>query len=321
MDSVNLQVLKAASEWIKAGHRAVLGTVIGTWGSAPRPVGSLVVVRGDGLIVGSVSGGCIEDDLVERVRNGTSANNAPERVKYGVTADEAFRFGLPCGGTIELVLEPLAAESKIDLLLTRIAGNVHTRRTLHLATGAVHLDDSEGTAELDCNDTALVTTFGPRWRLLLIGAGQLTHYVAQMALSCDYEVLICDPREEYADTWNVPGTQLLRTMPDDTVLDTKPDRHTAIVALTHDPKLDDMALIEALQSRAFYVGAIGSHRNQTLRKQRLKEFGVTDEQLTRLHGPVGLRNGARTPPEIAASIVTEMTGVKYGYVISAPVRK
>ena len=320
MDSIDLQVLRKADDWLRAGHSTVLGTVIRTWGSAPRPPGSLVAVRDDGLIVGSVSGGCIEDDLVERIRGKTLAAQRPERVKYGVTADEAFRFGLPCGGTIELVLEPVSAASKIDDLLARVIAGRHTRRTLSLASGAVTLEPGDGTDMLDCDDDKLVTAHGPRWRLLVIGAGQLTHYVAQMALACDYHVVVCDPRSEYADSWSVPGTELVRTMPDDTVLEIMPDRHTAIVALTHDPKLDDMALIEALQSDAFYVGAIGSQRNQAQRKERLKEFGVTDEQLARLHGPVGLKNGARTPPEIAASIITEMTAVKYGYRIDTPVR-
>jgi xanthine dehydrogenase accessory factor len=319
MDGVDLQVLKKAAEWLGERRRAVLGTVVRTWGSAPRPVGSLVVIRDDGLVVGSVSGGCIEDDLVERVRQSAFVER-PQRVTYGVTAEEAFRFGLPCGGTIELVLEPLGAASAIDALLERIAAGVPTVRTLDMRTGAVALAAGDGTEELDSSDARLVSAFGPRWRLLLIGAGQLTHYVAQFALACDYQITICDPRSEYADVWAVPGTELVRTMPDDTVLDMKPDRHTAIVALTHDPKLDDLALIEALKSDAFYVGAIGSQRNQAKRKERLKEFGVTDAQLARLHGPVGLKNGARTPPEIAASIVTEMTAVKYGYRIATPER-
>jgi xanthine dehydrogenase accessory factor len=241
-------------------------------------------------------------------------------VQYGVTADEAFRFGLPCGGTIELVLEPLSAASKIGDLLARVVVGRHTRRTLDLVSGEVELEEGDGTDVLDCDDDRLVTAYGPRWRLLVIGAGQLTHYVAQMALACDYQVLICDPRSEYADGWSVPGTELVRTMPDDTVLEIRPDKHTAIVALTHDPKLDDMALIEALKSAAFYVGAIGSLRNQAQRKERLKEFGVTDAQLNRLHGPVGVKNGGRTPPEIASSIITEMTAAKYGYVIPSPLR-
>ena len=319
MDSVDLQVLKKADEWLRAGHRAVMGTVVRTWGSAPRPVGSLVIIRDDGLVVGSVSGGCIEDDLVERVRNQAAAATRPERVKYGVTAEDAFKFGLPCGGTIELILEPLGAGAQVGDLLSRVAAGAHTVRTLDLRTGAVALAEGDGTDVLDCSDTRLVTAYGPRWRLLVVGAGQLTHYVAQMALALDYAVTICDPREEYADGWLVPGTQLVRTMPDDTVVEFRPDKHTAIVALTHDPKLDDLALMEALKSDAFYVGAIGSQMNQAKRKERLLEFGVTAEQLERLHGPVGLKNGARTPPEIAVSILAEMTGVKYGYRIPTPI--
>jgi xanthine dehydrogenase accessory factor len=319
MDSVDLQVLKKADEWLHAGHRAVMGTVVRTWGSAPRPVGALVVIRDDGLVVGSVSGGCIEDDLVDRVRSRAAAAAVPERVKYGVTAEEAFRFGLPCGGTIELVLEPLSRASQIDRLLERVAAGRHTVRTLDLASGAVTLADGDGTDVLACSDARLVTAYGPRWRLLVIGAGQLTHYVAQMAVALDYAVTICDPREEYADGWLVPGTELVRTMPDDTVLAFRPDRHTAIVALTHDPKLDDLALIEALQSDAYYVGAIGSQKNQAKRRERLLEFGVTPAQLERLHGPVGLKNGARTPPEIAVSILAEMTATKYGYRVPTPV--
>lgn len=319
MDNVDLQVLKKADEWLRGGHHAVMGTVVRTWGSAPRPVGSLVIIRDDGLVVGSVSGGCIEDDLVDRVRQRAAAAERPERVRYGVTAEEAFKFGLPCGGTIELILEPLGAGAQIESLLERVASGQHTVRTLDLRTGQVTLADGDGTDVLDCSDARLISAFGPRWRLLVIGAGQLTHYVAQMALALDYSVTICDPRAEYADGWLVPGTQLLRSMPDDTVVEFRPDRHTAIVALTHDPKLDDLALIEALQSDAFYVGAIGSQKNQAKRKERLKEFGVSADQLDRLHGPVGLKNGARTPPEIAVSILAEVTATKYGFRVPTPV--
>ncbi len=319
MDNVDAQVLKKADEWLRAGHRAVLGTIIRTWGSAPRPVGSLVVIRDDGLVAGSVSGGCIEDDLVDRVRRKALAAELPERVTYGVTAEEAFRFGLPCGGTIELILEPLGPQSQVAELLARVARGRQTVRTLDMKSGAVQLADGSGTELLAFDDARLITAHGPRWRLLVIGAGQLTHYVAQMAQALDYQVTICDPREEYADGWLVPGTELLRTMPDDTVVELKPDTHTAVLALTHDPKLDDLALMEALKSPAFYVGAIGSLRNQEKRKERLKEFGVTDDELARLHGPVGLKNGARTPPEIAVSILAEMTAVKYGYRIPPPV--
>jgi len=319
MDSVDTQVLKKADEWIRTGQRAVLGTVIRTWGSAPRPVGALVAIRSDGQIVGSVSGGCIEDDLIDKIRSGSLLLERPRSMKYGISAEEATRFGLPCGGTLELVLEPLTAQSKIDTLLERVGAGRQTARKLDLRSGEVSLSEGKGVAALSVDESALISVHGPTWRLLIIGAGQLTQYLAEMALALDYQVMICDPREEYADIWSVPGTTLVRTMPDDTVLECKPDPHTAIVALTHDPKLDDLALMEALRSPAFYVGAIGSRKNQEKRKERLKEFGVTDEQLGRLYGPIGLKNGARTPPEIAVSILAELTGVKYGYRIPTPI--
>jgi xanthine dehydrogenase accessory factor len=319
MDSVDVQVLKRTDEWVRSGHRAVMGTIIRTWGSAPRPVGSLVVIRDDGLVVGSVSGGCIEDDLVDRVRTRALAASAPQRVTYGITAEDAFKFGLPCGGTLELVLEPVTEGSQVAELLARIMDGKQTVRTLDMKSGRVTLHEGQGTDVLSATDEKLVTVHGPRWRLLIIGAGQLTHFVAQMALALDYQVTICDPREEYADGWLVPGTSLLRTMPDDTVIEFHPDRNTAIIALTHDPKLDDLALMEALKSNAFYVGAIGSKKNQAARRERLLEFGVSNEQLDTLHGPIGLKNGARTPSEIAVSILAELTGVKYGYQIPAPI--
>jgi xanthine dehydrogenase accessory factor len=174
--------------------------------------------------------------------------------------------------------------------------------------------------ELRVDDRVLVTTHGPRWRLLLIGAGQLSHYLATMARALDYDVLVCEPRGEYAEGWSVPGARLLQAMPDDAVIELKPDAHTAVIALTHDPKLDDLALLEALRSQAFYVGAIGSRLNQAKRRARLAEhFGLTEAELGRLHGPVGLKYGARTPPEIAVAILAELTAVRYGYRVPEPV--
>jgi xanthine dehydrogenase accessory factor len=313
MDNVDLNVLRQVAAWQAAGQRVVLGTVTRTWGSAPRPVGSLVAVRGDGTIAGSVSGGCIEDDLMEKVRQGALALEKAEVVKYGVGAEEAKRFGLPCGGTMELVLEPVTAKSRIGDLLDRLATGRRVRRELDLATAEVQLAEPGDGDALQLTAERLISTHGPRWRLLVIGAGQLTQYLARMAQALDYEVIVCDPREEYEDEPDLAGVTRLRTMPDDTVTALKPDGHMAIVALTHDPKLDDLALMEALGSESFYVGAIGSRVNQAKRKQRLAEhFGITEAQLARLHGPVGLRIGARTPPEIAVAILAEMTAARYG---------
>ena len=320
MDNVDLNVLRQATTWLAQGHRVVLGTITRTWGSAPRPPGSSVALRDDGLVAGSVSGGCIEDDLVDKARAGALTTGLPQVVRYGIDTDTAQRFGLPCGGLIELVLEPVHPCTRLDDLLARLDRGERVRRVLTIATGDVDLQPGNTTDELALDDATLVTHHGPRWRLLLIGAGQMTQYLAQMATALDYQVLVCDPREEYATGFTVPGATLLRTMPDDTVLEMKPDGHTAIIALTHDPKMDDLALMEAVNSPAFYIGAIGSRANQAKRKARLKEhFGITDEQLARIHGPVGLKNGARTPPEIAISILAELTAVRYGYRVPEPV--
>jgi xanthine dehydrogenase accessory factor len=320
MDNADLQVMKQIVGWQAQGHAVVLGTITRTWGSAPRPPGSLVAIRADGLVAGSVSGGCIEDDLVDKARSGALVTGLPQVVRYGIDADAAHRFGLPCGGLIELVLEPVMPRSRVNELLERLSNGQRVRRTLVIATGEVSLENSSPIDELALTDTTLVTHHGPRWRLLLIGAGQMTQYLAQMASALDYDVIVCDPRDEYATGFEVPGATLLRTMPDDTVTALKPDGHTAIIALTHDPKLDDLALMEALTSEAFYVGAIGSRANQAKRKERLSEhFGLSAAQLARLHGPVGLKNGARTPPEIAIAILAELTAVRYGYRVPEPV--
>lgn len=320
MDNVDLNIWRQVAAWTAAGHRVVLGTITRTWGSAPRPPGSAVAIRDDGLVAGSVSGGCIEDDLVDKAREGVLAAGVPKVVRYGIDADAAHRFGLPCGGLIELVLEPVLPRTRLDELLARLSRGERVRRVLTLASGEIELQPATETDELLLDDSTLTTHHGPHWRLLLIGAGQMTQYLAQMATALGYQVLVCDPREEYAEGFEVPGATLLRTMPDDTVTALKPDGHTAIIALTHDPKLDDLALMEALKSDAFYIGAIGSRVNQAKRKQRLSEdFGLSENELARLHGPVGLKNGARTPPEIAVSILAELTAVRYGYLIPEPV--
>jgi xanthine dehydrogenase accessory factor len=320
MDNVDLQILRQVVSWRSAGHRVVMGTVTRTWGSAPRPVGSVVAVRDDGAIAGSVSGGCIEDDLIARVKAQALSAEKPEVVRYGVSGDEAARFGLPCGGTLELVLEPLADHSRVEALLDMMKDGQWVRRELQLATGAVALAPASGADVVVLDEARLISTHGPNWRLMIVGAGQMTHYLAQMAQALDYQVLVCDPREEYAPAEPLPGVKYLRDMPDDAVQGMRPDAHTAVIALTHDPKLDDLALMEALRSPAFYVGAIGSRVNQAKRKQRLAEhFGMTEAELGRLHGPVGIKNGARTPPEIVVSILAELTAVRYGWRIPEPV--
>ncbi|SAL79937.1 lipoprotein [Caballeronia arvi] len=313
MDSIDLDVLKASARWIQGGRRVLLVTVVRTWGSSPRPEGAMLAIGEDGSVAGSVSGGCIEDDLIDRVRRLGIRQTRPEAVKYGISAEEAHRFGLPCGGTIELVLEPLTRDSRIDDLCRRVMAGEVVRRSLDMESGEVRLVPGSSAEGVAFDGRRLLTVHGPRHRMLVIGAGQLSRYLCEIALGLDYKVTVCDPREEYSDTWQVPGTTLVRTMPDDTVLDMKLDDRCAVIALTHDPKLDDLALMEALRTPAFYVGALGSRRNNTARRERLEtHFDLSKEELARLRGPVGIYIGSRTPPEIAISILAEVTAAKNG---------
>lgn len=320
MDNVDLEVLRNCVRWLQDGRRVTLVTVTRTWGSSPRPAGAMLALRDDGLVIGSVSGGCIEDDLIHRARTHTLTGEKPEVVTYGISGDEARKFGLPCGGTIQVVLEPLVAPESMQALLERVERRELVARELDIATGASTLRPASPEEGLTFDGKRLVNVFGPRYRLIIIGAGQLSRFLAQIALGLDYQVTVCDPRSEYMDLWDIPEVTLVRGMPDDVVREMKPDARTAVIALTHDPKLDDMALMEALKSPAFYVGAIGSRANNDKRRARLREFDVTEEELARLHGPIGIYIGSRTPPEIAISILAEMTAVKNGVVLPPEVR-
>jgi len=312
MDSVDLEVLRKSAEWLTAGKRVLLVTVVKTWGSSPRPPGALLAVREDGQVVGSVSGGCIEDDIVERSRREGPYVTRPQTVTYGVSADDARKFGLPCGGTIQLVLEPLTAQSRIGELLEQVQAGRLVARSLDLESAAVDLAAARASDGLAFDGQTLTTVHGPRYRILVIGAGQLSRYLAQIAVGLDFQVTVCDPREEYAESWDIPGVTLVKTMPDDTVVAMQLDERCAVVALTHDPKLDDLALMEALKSPSFYVGALGSRANNAKRRKRLEEFDLLPEQIERLHGPIGLYIGSRTPPEIAISILAEIIAAKNG---------
>jgi xanthine dehydrogenase accessory factor len=313
MNSMDVEVIRTAMDWMNRGHRVVLGTVVRTWGSSPRPPGSLMVIRDDGQVAGSVSGGCIEDDLIDRVKRGELALRLPQATSYGVSADEAQRFGLPCGGTVQIVLEPLSAQSMLRELLAAIEAHRVVRRRLEMATGLTSLTAADSDDAVRFDGQVLETVHGPRLRLLVIGAGQLSRYLASMAVMLDYRVTVCDPRDEYHEGWAaMDGVTLSRTMPDDLVIAMNLDANSAVVALTHDPKLDDLALMEALKTPAFYVGALGSRRNNDARRLRLQQFDVSAAEVARLHGPVGLNLGGKTPPEIAMSIVAEMTAVRRG---------
>ncbi|MEE1888980.1 XdhC family protein [Pseudomonas carassii] len=315
MESIDLLVLRTTHDWLQAGHRVLLATVARTWGSSPRPVGSMMALRNDGRVVGSVSGGCIEDDLIHRYTTAYGGpglpEGAPEVIRYGISADDAHRFGLPCGGTLELILEFMPAITPLRQLLGQLDNGQLMRRQLTLANGAVDLE-STATPEQFCFDgRQMINTLGPGYRMLLIGAGALAEYLATMALFNGFRVAVCDPRPEHMATWSVAGVEYLKGMPDDVVRDFKADLRTCIIAVSHDPKLDDLALLEALHGPAFYIGAIGSRRNSQLRRERLIEhFGETEQSLERLHGPIGIYIGSKTPAEIAVSVMAEVLAAK-----------
>jgi xanthine dehydrogenase accessory factor len=324
MENLDVMVLRTLRDWRATGKRALLATVVRTWGSSPRPVGSIMALCETGAVVGSVSGGCIEDDLIYQFTQAYSAldvskaipSGPPRFVKYGITADEAHRFGLPCGGTLELLLEFDPDAQALSQLVDSLGQGVLMQRSVLLADGAVTLNQSTAPAELSLSATALVNTFGPEYRMLLIGAGQLTEYLATMAIFSGFAVTVCDPREEYRSAWSVPGVSVKSEMPDDVVIAFKPDRRSCVIALTHDPKLDDLALLEALNTDAFYIGAIGSRRNNQARCERMAEhLDVGQASLAKLRGPIGIYIGSKTPPEIAVSVMAEVLAVKNGVVL------
>ncbi|MGB8975183.1 MAG: XdhC family protein, partial [Pseudomonas capeferrum] len=235
----------------------------------------------------------------------------PEVVRYGVSAEDAHRFGLPCGGTLQLVLEFEPSAEHLEQLLACLDSGSLVRRELDLHSGEAALIPSTTPEQFSFDGQRMLSTLGPGYRVLLIGAGALAEYLATMALFNGFNVSVCDPRPEYMGGWGVAGVSKLAGMPDDVVRAFAPDLRSAIVAVSHDPKLDDLALLEALHSPAFYIGAIGSRSNSQLRRERLIEhFGETEASLKRLHGPIGIYIGSKTPAEIAVSVMAEILAAK-----------
>ncbi len=310
MDSVDLEVLKRSADWLDAGRRVLLVTVVKTWGSSPRPEGAMLAVRDDGLVVGSVSGGCIEDDLIDRTRRLGMTQTVAEAVTYGVSADEARRFGLPCGGTIQLVVEPLTRASGMRALLREIEAGHLVARRLDLVTG----DDAApgaGRRRARVRRHGAATIHGPH--RMLVGASRPPRVPGADRRRPRLQVTITRvARECRRDVGLVQGVRSCARCP--TIYG---EGHADSTALRGGgartiEKLDVLALMEALKSPAFYVGALGSRVNNAKRRERLVEFDVTPEEIERLHGPIGLFIGSRTPPEIAISILAEITAVKNG---------
>tara|TARA_R100001143_G_C3360249_1_gene134997 strand:- start:7916 stop:8872 length:957 start_codon:yes stop_codon:yes gene_type:complete len=306
------QVIVQLSEWLQAGKQCWLCTIVSTFGSSPRPVGSLLACNEDAEYCGSLSGGCVEDDLRESIHKGELASSKPERIKYGVAVEDVLRLGLPCGGQLEVIVEPLGQDQAE--LYRDLAAAIRQRklisRVVDLKSGAARIQSADHFQPLQVNDKQLSQTHGPSFQLLLIGAVQVAYYLSEMAQGLDYQVAICDPRPELIDNFPRQDIELSTAMPDDWLRSKSIDRQTAIVALCHDPRIDDMALMEALEHDAFYIGAMGSARTTEKRKERLAQLDIDAELINKLHAPVGLDIGSKTPPEIAIAILAELTQLR-----------
>jgi xanthine dehydrogenase accessory factor len=313
MNSLDHQVVVQLSKWLAAGKQCWLCTIISTFGSSPRPVGSLLACNEDGLYVGSLSGGCVEDDLRESINRRELATEKPEKIKYGVTVEDVQRLGLPCGGTLEVVIEPIRPESQAlyDALADNITARKLVTRVVDLESGITTLEHNDQFEPLTIEGNTLRHTYGPSFQLLLIGAVQVAYYLANMAQALDYQVEVCDPRAELVEHSPITNAPVINAMPDDWLRTKTLDAQTAVIALCHDPRIDDMALMEALQeNHAFYIGAMGSSRTSEARRKRLLQLDIVQAQIDRLHAPVGLSIGSKTPPEIAIAILAELTSLR-----------
>jgi xanthine dehydrogenase accessory factor len=318
MDQTMENMPELALEWHRAGRGAVLATVIETWGSAPRGAGSQMVVDGAGLMMGSVSGGCVEGAVVLEAAEAL-AEGRPRVLTYGVSDEDAFAVGLACGGTIRVLVEPVAPWVAVleGLVAARAAG-----AAVALVTDLASFDRRlVGPAEDAAVDARLrsdrsgveegrfMAVHNPGLRLIVVGAVHIAQGLMAMARACGYAPVLIDPRSSFGAAARFPGEVILDDWPDEAMTQLAPDARTAVVTLTHDPKLDDPALAAALRSGAFYVGCLGSKRTHAKRVERLVAQGFTDEEIARLHAPVGLDIGARNPAEIAVSIMAQITQV------------
>jgi xanthine dehydrogenase accessory factor len=333
MSAPDPYLLATALEWLAQGRGVAIATVLQTWGSAPQPVGSQLLIDADGNFLGSVSGGCVEAEVVAQASD-VIATGAPKELEFGVEDAAAWKVGLACGGSIRVFVEPLAGDSP-DGVLHRLLRDVEARRAValitNLATGARSLAHSTGhlgqdlapalheafrsdkSMKLAGTDGELfINVFNPTPRLIVVGAVHIAQQLVPMARALGHEVIILDPRSAFATEERFGDTPIVREWPDEALPKIGLDSRTALIALTHDAKIDDPALIAALASDAFYVGALGSRKTHAKRVERLRHAGVPDLDIERIRAPIGLDLGAQGAAEIALSIVAEITAVQRG---------
>jgi xanthine dehydrogenase accessory factor len=327
MTSQSTDALAAAEVWLTEGQAVALATVINTWGSAPQRSGSQLAVRDDGFFVGSVSGGCIESAVIEQAQ-AVLQDGKPRRLEFSVANEQAWSVGLACGGSIEIYVEPVQTPHAREMLTAILAARRRDCvivRAVDIATGEFRLVDpltdtspfGVAAADAERRDQSLCVEIEARaWffclhtppvDLVIVGAVHIAQTLIKMAMLLGYRVRVIDPRRTFAAPERFPGALLFHEYPDEALMHAPLTRRSALVALAHDPKIDDPALIAALASPAFYIGVLGSRKNQASRLERLKARGFSEEKLARIHGPVGLAIGAASPEEIALSIIAEIT--------------
>lgn len=316
------QIPEAALAWVRAGKGAALATVIETWGSAPRPAGSQLAISGEGEMTGSVSGGCVEGAVIAEALDAL-ADRKPRILTFGVSDETAFAAGLACGGTIRVLVEPVGdgPEALPEALLEALTearaaprpAAIVTRpdswTRQFLAPGADPAADARFKSDRSGmeEDGRFIAIHNPPLRLIVIGAVHIAQPLLAIARTCGYAPTLIDPRAAFGSAERFPGETILDDWPDEALAKLAPDARTAIVTLTHDPKLDDPAIRFALTSPAFYLGSLGSTRTHAKRVERLAAAGFTPGQIARIHAPVGLNIGARTPSEIAVSVMAQIT--------------
>ncbi len=309
-------LLTLARDWHQAGRAVAVATVIETWGSAPRPVGSLLIIDGDGHMEGSVSGGCVEGAVIMEALEAIPTGEA-RLLEFGVSDDEAFAVGLACGGRIRVLVEPVGGAMPVallDQLVEAIAAKTPIAYVIDLASQACKLaypddypDRFRGDRSgLEEDGHTFVAIHNPPLRMIVVGAVHIAQALMPMARACGFDPVLIDPRGAFGSAERFPGETILEDWPDAAMEQLAPDTRTAVVTLTHDPKLDDPAIMQTLQSKAFYLGCLGSKRTHVKRVARLEEAGFSGDDIARIHAPVGLDLGGRAPAEIAVSIMAQV---------------
>ena len=317
MQHLDLQVIRRALAWSVAGQRIWLCTVLATYGSAPRAPGSLLAVNAAGQWIGSLSGGCVEEDFLERVAEGAffAAVNV---VRYGAGDDPRSRVSLPCGGILDVLVEKFEPDCEVQAHLREVEsallGQRRLIRQVDLASGARRLvADCEQGARIERDSERVRLRVGAAQRLLLAGYSSVAQACAEFAVGLGFEVILCDPRDEVLEGVVLNGVEIRRQLPSVFIADGGCHRDTAVVALTHDPRIDDLAMMEAVRTDAFYIGVMGSLQTSQKRFERLRRIGGLGEpELARIHAPIGLNLGSRTPSEIALAVLADIVRIRSG---------